>query len=178
MYHLFRLPSTSTMWLTMGRFSAVEKFLTQKTLQELCKHMKYKYDMCEFKVYLRALIRKEVYHCREYLRAKKQNNYTVMYRTNGSSFFGEVNLFLWLKHDRSEPSLLAMLTPFEKCADVSYSHTEEIDDHLKERIIPIKKLSHENVCINASDIVEKCIAISIEFQNYIVKFPNDLSRID
>ena len=46
------------------------------------------------KFFLRALIRKEVYRSKGYLRAKKQNNYTVMYKTEETSGFGEIDFFL------------------------------------------------------------------------------------
>ena len=94
--------------LTVGKSLEVEKVLTKETLHELCSQMELGFDTCAFKVFLRALMRKE---SKRYLRAKKQNNYTVMYKTEETSGFGEIDFFLWIKPPDLEPLLLAKLTP-------------------------------------------------------------------
>ena len=168
-------PST----LTVGKSFEVEKFLTKETLHELCSQMELGFDTCAFKVFLRALIRKEVYHSKGYLRTKKQNNYTVMFKTEEKSGFGEIDFFLWIKSPDLEPLLLAKLTPHNKCTtDAPYTDNDEIEGYLKDIILPVEITDFHHLYINASDITEKCIAISTDLHKYFVKFPNDLSSID
>ncbi|KAL5517464.1 hypothetical protein EMCRGX_G003009 [Ephydatia muelleri] len=45
--------------LTVGKSLEVEMFLTKETLHELCSQMELGFDTCAFKVFLRALIRKD-----------------------------------------------------------------------------------------------------------------------
>ena len=81
--------------VTLGAAQQFTKYTSQAELEAM--HINpngLTLQSCECEIYLRVSFRNEVFHSSSYTRSSMQNSYTVMYHSEDSCQFGEINYFL------------------------------------------------------------------------------------
>lgn len=165
----------------MGNAYELRSYATNSEEIDLGAHVSKSLQSCQCKVYLRALIRDEIYHCVNYLRASKQNSYTVMYNTqHANTNYGEIQYFVAIQWKETEQVICAVIKPLLISAlEPKFSTFDSVQKYVTERIVHIdSELSSTSTSKTIIvDIVCKCIEIKLGSNVYVARFPNTVYGI-
>ena len=120
-----------------------------------------------------------LYDSRNYRRVKSRNSYTVRFEDNGSRIpqFGQIQFFVSIL-DKVFAFVFKLQAQPVSCQEhFSISH-DSLDVIHVSKIVLIEHGSGRLVCIPASNLISKCVFISIDDDlskcQYVVSFPNRL----
>ena len=163
---------------TAVTLSAAQQYTSQAELEAMHININgLTLQSCECEIYLRVSFRNEVYHSTSYTRASMQNSYTMMYHSEDSCQFGEINYFLTIRHQTFGEIINAIITPFDTSTAVSGGTFEFVQKHINSKLKLILRDQSTKISVDVSHIICKCISIKIGEDEYLAHFANNFCDI-
>lgn len=132
--------------------------LSQTELQAYELYLKdsIQFDVCQ--TFNRLEMNGQILYGKEYLRMKKRDNSTVLFKYEDLNYFGKIQFFIMCNNETDTLAVISCLT----CSgqDMQVRHIVEVSDSNDLKVIPVQ------------NIVESCLCVSFEDKTYVCKFPN------
>ena len=164
--------------VTLGSAQQFTKYTSQAELEAMHINTNgHTLQSCEFEIYFRVSFRNEVYHSTSYTRSSVQNSYTVMYQSEDSCQFGEINYFLTLRHQAFGEIISAIITPFDTSTAVSGGRFDSVQKYINSKLKLILRHQSTKINVHVSHIICKCISMKIGEDEYLALFANNYCDI-